>query len=84
MNTFVMDHETARVVDLNILNTHNEKGCEACNRKFNLGDTVVMACGAWQDGCARLIHEREATFDSKTRTWYERKYYRSLKDERKN
>ncbi len=76
---FELDSEKARVVDLNILNTHNEKGCEACNRKFNLGDTVVMACGQWEDGCARLIHEREAVFDPATRSWYERRYFRSLK-----
>ena len=66
------------IVDLNILNTHNAKGCEACNQKFNLGDTVVLACGPWPDGCARLIHETEAVFDSKTRTWYERNYFRQM------
>ena len=80
MATFLMDHEKPHLVDLNILNTHNDKGCEACNRKFNLGDTVVMACGAWDDGRARLIHEREAIFDPATRSWYERKFYRSLKN----
>lgn len=66
------------IVDLNILNTHNEKGCESCNRKFNLGDTVVLACGGWADGCAKLIHEKEAVFDTKTHTYYERTYYRSV------
>ncbi|WP_022667367.1 hypothetical protein [Desulfospira joergensenii] len=70
--------ENKYIVDLNILNTHNEKGCEACNRKFNLGDSVVFACGAWTDDCARLIHESEAVFDENTRTWYERRYYRNL------
>lgn len=70
--------EKKYVVDLNILNTHNEKGCEACNRKFNLGDTVVFACGPWPDDCGRLIHESEAVYDENTRTWYERGYYRYL------
>lgn len=73
------DFQKARIVDLNILNTHNAKGCEACNRKFNMGETVVLACGSWEDGCARLIHEQEAVFDKTTRSWYERIYYRSLK-----
>ena len=76
---FELDSEKPKIVDLNILNTHNEFGCQACNQKFNLGETVVMACGAWQDGCARLIHERDAVFDPSTRTWYERKYFQSLK-----
>jgi hypothetical protein len=29
--------ENKYIVDLNILNTYNAKGCEACNQKFNLG-----------------------------------------------
>ena len=66
------------IVNLKILNTQNEKGCEACNQKFNLGDTVVMACGSWENGCSRLIHEHEAVFDQKTLTYYERTYYHSL------
>jgi hypothetical protein len=66
------------LVDLNMLNTHNEKGCAACNQKFSLGETVVMACGPWPDECTKLIHENEAVFDDKTGTWYERDYYRSL------
>ncbi len=33
--------ENKYIVDLNILNTYSAKGCEACNQKFNLGDTVV-------------------------------------------
>jgi len=77
--SFESDFQKSRLVDLNILNSHNAKGCEACNRKFNLGETVVMACGSWENGCARLIHEQEAVFDQTTRTWYERGYFRSLK-----
>ena len=66
------------IVNLSILNSYNEKGCEACNRKFNLGETVVLACGGWPDGCARLIHENEAVFDKKANAYYEKKYYRSI------
>jgi uncharacterized protein YdeI (YjbR/CyaY-like superfamily) len=67
------------IVDLEILNTHNAKGCESCNRKFNLGDTVVLACGGWADGCAKLIHEKEAVFNKKSNSYFERVYYHSLK-----
>lgn len=55
--------EQKYIVDLNLLNSYNEKGCEACNKKFSLGDSVVMACGPWPDNCAKLIHESEAVFD---------------------
>lgn len=67
--------EQKYIVDLNILNSYNKKGCEACNQKFNLGDTVVMACGPWPDDCAKLIHESEAVFDPVTRTWFERNFF---------
>jgi hypothetical protein len=70
--------KSTHLVDLDILNTHNEKGCEVWNQKFSLGDSVVMACGPWPDECIKLIHEQEAVFDDNTRTWYERSYYRSL------
>lgn len=72
------DTKSKYIVDLNILNTHNEKGCEACNQKFNLGDTVVLACGSWPDDCAKLIHEHEAVLDPKTNTWFERRHYRKM------
>ncbi len=67
--------DTKYIVDLAILNSHNKNGCEACHRKFNLGDTVVMACGPWADSCSRLIHENEAVFDKKSQTYFERHYY---------
>ena len=69
---------TKYIVNLNMLNTYNEKGCESCNRKFNLGDTVVLACGGWADDGAKLIHENEAIFDKKTNTYFERLYYQSI------
>ena len=37
------------------------KTCGACDRKFNLGEPVVLACGGWEG--ARWIHEEEAEFD---------------------
>lgn len=50
------------------------KTCSACNRPFNLGDPVVLACGAWE-GPARLIHEHEAVYDRSTSSYVERKCY---------
>ena len=48
------------------------KTCAACHRPFNLGEPVVMACGAWE-GPARLIHENEAVFDNASSSYVERK-----------
>ncbi len=70
--------DTKYIVDLGMLNAYNKKGCESCNQKFNLGDTVVLACGAWPDDCAKLIHENEAVFDKQTNSYYERRYYHSI------
>lgn len=50
------------------------KRCAACNRPFNLGDPVVLACGAWE-GPPKLIHENEAVFDADTGNYIERKCY---------
>ncbi len=36
--------------------------CAACGRHFNLGEPVVLACGAWE-GPPTWIHEEEAVFD---------------------
>ncbi len=36
--------------------------CPACGRPFEMGDSVVLACGGWGDEL-RYVHEREATFD---------------------
>jgi hypothetical protein len=51
------------IINLEMLNRLNAEGCPACGRKFNLGDPVVRACGAWEGG-PRLIHENEAVFDA--------------------
>lgn len=60
------------IIDLEKLNRLNAEGCPACGRKFNLGDPVVMACGAWEGG-PRLIHEHEAVFDGATGGFVERR-----------
>ena len=54
----------------------NHKRCAACGHPFNLGDPVVLACGAWS-GPAKLIHEHEAVFDPAQSAWVDRKCYQS-------
>lgn len=66
------------IMDLEFLNATNAQGCTACGRKFSLGETAVLACGAWGSG-PRYIHENEAVQDARTRRYFERGYYRSLK-----
>jgi hypothetical protein len=53
------------VMDLESLNATNAQGCPACGHKFSLGDTAVLACGAWGEG-PRYIHENEAVQDPRT------------------
>jgi hypothetical protein len=66
------------IMDLEALNATNAQGCVACGRKFSLGDTAVLACGAWGDG-PRYIHENEAVQDTRSSQYFERGYYMSLK-----
>lgn len=66
------------IMDLEALNATNAQGCPACGNKFNLGDTAVLACGAWGPG-SRYIHENEAVQDAETAQYFERGYYKSLK-----
>ena len=61
------------IIDLERLNRLRE-GCAACGHKFNLGDPVVMACGAWEGG-PKLIHEYEAVFDPLTGGYVEKRCY---------
>lgn len=61
------------LIDLERLNMLNTKGCPACGRKFQLGELVLLACGNWEG--ERYIHEDEATFNKKTNSYYERRYY---------
>ena len=67
-------HKQTFIIDLEKMNTLNREGCFACGQKFNLGDTVVMACGSW-DGPPKVIHASEAVFDHRTKTYVERKCY---------
>lgn len=66
------------IMDLEALNTTNAQGCPACGHKFSLGDSAVLACGAWGSG-PQYIHENEAVLDAETHGYFERGYYRSLK-----
>jgi len=66
------------LIDLEKLNVLNAEGCVACGRKFNLGETVVKACGAWE-GPPKFIHENEAVWDKQTQTFMERRCYESTK-----
>ena len=67
------------IIDLERLNTLNEEGCPACGNKFTLGETVVMACGAWEGG-PKLIHENEAVYDSQTASYVERRCFEANKN----
>ncbi|MFZ0614761.1 MAG: hypothetical protein WAM73_21120 [Desulfobacterales bacterium] len=62
------------LIDLQKLNEHNAEGCVACGKKFTLGETAVVACGAWEGG-AKLIHENEAVWDAENRTYVERRCF---------
>jgi hypothetical protein len=66
------------IIDLQKLNELNARGCAACGRKFTLGETVVVACGAWEGG-ARIIHENEAVWDRRSGGFVERRCYAARK-----
>jgi hypothetical protein len=66
------------IIDLHKVNELNAEGCPACGQKFNLGDTAVMACGAWEGG-PRLIHEYDAVSDHQSGGYIERRCYESQK-----
>jgi hypothetical protein len=67
------------LIDLEKLNALNAEGCAACGRKFTLGETVVLACGAW-DGGVRYIHENEAVWDPRTSAFIERRCFLSRQE----
>lgn len=69
----MIDKPFKKIVDLEMINTVTE-GCAGCGKSFTLGETVVMACGAWEGG-PRYIHEHEAVFDQRTSTYVERKCF---------
>ena len=54
------------------------KNCAACGKPFNLGDPVVLACGAWE-GPPKLIHENEAVYDTKASGYVERNCFEAQK-----
>ena len=62
------------MIDLQKLNELNADGCAACGNKFTLGETAVVACGAWAGG-AKFIHENEAVWDAETRSFVERRCF---------
>jgi hypothetical protein len=66
------------LIDLEKLNTLGVEGCPACGRKFELGEVVVSACGNWEG--QKYIHEDDASFDKETNTYYERRYYKAMKE----
>jgi hypothetical protein len=76
MNTFPKQQKF--IMDLEKLNTYNAEGCPACKGKFNLGDTVVIACGGWAGG-PKPIHEREAVYDPQSAAYVERRCYEGRK-----
>lgn len=67
-------HRKKFIIDLLKLNELNTEGCPACGRKFTLGETVVVACGAWEGG-AKIIHENEAVWDRQSAAYVERRCY---------
>ena len=73
-----MPKPPTQIVDLEKLNTLNSEGCAGCGRKFELGEPIVLACGAWE-GPPKYIHENEAVFDPKTASYIERQCYESTK-----
>lgn len=60
------------IIDLEKLNSLNSEGCPACGQKFSLGESAVVACGAWEGG-TKVIHENEAVYDPKTDGFVERR-----------
>ena len=68
------DPEDRVILNLEMVNRLNARGCPACGRKFSLGDPVVMACGHWEDG-SRYIHENEAVYERSSACWFERGFY---------
>jgi hypothetical protein len=69
-----IQHKAKILIDLEKLNTLNPDGCFACGKNFELGESVVLACGKWEG--ERYIHEDETIFDKKTSSYYEKRYYK--------
>lgn len=73
-----MQKPNTTIVDLEKLNTLNSEGCASCGRKFELGESIVLACGAW-DGPPKYVHEKEAVYDAETAGFVERRCFESKK-----
>ena len=73
--TTVKNDAFRMILDLEKLNDLNSKGYAG---KFCLGDTVVLACGPWEDG-PRWLHEKEAVFDRSQGTYVERSCYKAAR-----
>lgn len=59
---------TKRVMDREML--MQQRACAACGQTFALGESVVLACGAWE-GPPQWIHESDAAYDRQTSTCVE-------------
>ena len=64
------------VMDLEKMGKLNAEGCPACGRKFEMGETVVAACGAWEGG-PKYIHETEAVWNDENKQYVEKKCYQA-------
>ncbi len=56
-----MNSPQKTIVTRELMSSMNE-GCAACGKPFEMGETVVMACGAWGDN-PKFVHEKEAVYD---------------------
>jgi len=64
------------LLDIGKLNELNSQGYAG---KFTLGETVVLACGAWDNG-PRYIAEKEAIYDKATNSFWEKNCYHARKN----
>ena len=62
------------ILNLEQVNRFNADGCPACGHKFALGDSVVVACGAWEGG-PKPVHAAEAVFDPRSDGYVERRCF---------
>ena len=63
-------------LDLEKLNELNALGYAG---KFTLGETVVLACGPWDEG-PRFIPEKEAVYDRTSNTYWEKNCFNARKN----
>ena len=63
-------------LDLEKLNELNALGYAG---KFTLGETVVLACGPWDEG-PRFIPEKEAVYDRASNTYWGKNCFNARKN----